>query len=86
MQEESQEEHDEIRCESALQTIEDVLFRFDETSGGTYSIYDLLSFLVEDLVKEGCCAACIREAVQAAFEQAGANASEHTQDGDAVVH
>ena len=77
---------DDVRCEAALQTIKDVLWRFDETSEGTYTMYDLLGFVVEDLVNEGCCAACINETVAAAFQQTGADITEHRQEGDAVFH
>ena len=77
---------DDARAQAAVQTMKDVLWRFDETSEGSYSIYDALSFLVEDLVAEGCCAACVQESVGAAFEQAGANPQEHMPDDDAVLH
>ena len=52
MQDEKSQTPDDIRCDAALQTIKDILFRFDETSEGSYTLYDLVGFLVEDLVKE----------------------------------
>ena len=57
---------DDARCDMAVQTLKDVLWRFEETAEGTYSIYDLIGYVVEDLVKEGCCAACINESLAAA--------------------
>ena len=77
---------DDARAQAAVQTMKDVLWRFDETGEGSYSIYDVLSYLVEDLVSEGCCAACVQESMTAAFEQAGANPQEHMPDDDAVLH
>ena len=77
---------DEARCHLVVQTVKDVLWRFDESSEGHYSIYDMLSFLVEDLVAEGCCAACVHESVTAGFEQAGVNPLEHKPDDAAVLH
>lgn len=75
---------DEVRCEATVQTIKDVLWRFDELAEGTYSIYDLIGYVVEDLVKEGCCAACINDSLAAAFNEIGADPTEHRQDNDTV--
>jgi hypothetical protein len=50
-------ERDDIRCEATLQTMEDVLWRFNESNEGTLAVYDVLGFLIEDLIKEGFCAA-----------------------------
>jgi len=85
-EEELKQVTDEARLETVLQTIKDIMFRFDEQSAGTYTLYDLVGFLAEDLVEEGCCAACIKEAVDAAFDQAGIDTTQHRQDGDAVYH
>ena len=70
----------------ALQTMKDVAFRFDEAGHEHYGLYDLLNFLVEDLVREGCCAVCIKEAVDAALTASGADLTEHVQDDKAVFH
>ena len=83
-EEELKQQRDDIRCDSALQTMEDVLWRFNETSEGTLSVYDLLGFLVEDLVREGFCAACVNEALGAAFARTGADLQEHRADDDAT--
>ena len=61
--EEQKEQRDDLRCDAALQTIEDVLWRFNESNEGTLSAYDVIGYLVEDLVTSGFCAACIRETV-----------------------
>jgi hypothetical protein len=85
-EEETKQVADEARLDTVLQTIKDIMFRFDEQSEGSYTLYDLIGFLAEDLVEEGCCATCIKEAIDAAFEQAGVDTTQHRQDGDAVYH
>ncbi len=77
---------DDARCEAAVQTLKDVLWRFDEMSEGTYTLYDLLGYLLEDLVREGCCAACIDETVSAVYKEVGADPQVHRQDDEAVYH
>ncbi|MBM4203512.1 MAG: hypothetical protein FJ194_05090 [Gammaproteobacteria bacterium] len=77
---------DDTRLETVLQTVKDILFRFDEQCEGSYTLYDLMGFLAEDLVNEGCCALCIKEAIDQAFEQSGVDTTQHRQDGDAVYH
>ncbi len=49
-EDEAARERDDVRCEAALSTLEDVLWRFNETNEGTLAVYDVLGFLVEDLV------------------------------------
>ena len=43
---EQQRLRDDARCEAAVQTLKDVLWRFDEMSEGTYTLYDLLGYLL----------------------------------------
>ena len=74
------QQRDDIRCEGALQTIEDVLWRFNEVNEGTMSVYDLLGFVVEDLVKEGFCAACVSETVSAALSRSRDDIAQHRND------
>ena len=78
--EELKQARDDVRCEATVQTVKDVLWRFEETSEGTRSLYDLLGYIVEDLVREGCCAACINETLNAAYKDAGADPVEHRRD------
>ena len=75
-------ERDDVRCEAALQTLEDVLWRFNETNEGTLAVYDVLGFLVEDLIKEGFCAACVNETVKAALERTGVDLIQHREEED----
>ncbi|MCZ6709754.1 MAG: hypothetical protein O7B25_05270 [Gammaproteobacteria bacterium] len=75
---------DDARCEAGVLTVKDVLWRFEELNEGTHTMYDLLGYVVEDLVREGCCAACISETLAAAFKEVGADPDEHRGDGDTV--
>ena len=79
-EDEAARERDDVRCEAALSTLEDVLWRFNETNEGTLAVYDVLGFLVEDLVKEGFCAACVNETVKAALERTGEDLSRHREE------
>ncbi len=85
-EDELKQARDDLRCEAAVQTLKDVLWRFEEMNEGTYTMYDLIGYLVEDIVQEGCCAACINETLTASFKEVGADPTEHRKDGDAVLH
>ncbi|MCB1684406.1 MAG: hypothetical protein R3E82_07555 [Pseudomonadales bacterium] len=85
-EEDQQRQRDDIRCDAALQTLEDVLWRFNESSEGTLSVYDLMGFLVEDLVREGFCPACVNEAMAAGLARSGGDPKVHrNDDGELVV-
>lgn len=73
-------ERDDVRCEAALQTLQDVLWRFNETNEGTLAVYDVLGFLIEDLIKEGFCAACVSETMTQALERTGMDPKRHRED------
>ena len=76
---------DDVRCEISVQNVKDTLWRFEESNEGNHSLYDLLGYIVEDLVKEGCCAACISETLEAAFKEADADPTEHRRD-ESTLH
>lgn len=83
MQDEKQKrERDDARCELAVQAIQDVLWRFDEMQEGTLTAYDVLGYVVEDLVKGGWCPACVSESITEAFQRADADPSRHRPDDD----
>ena len=72
-------ERDDVRCEVTLQALEDILWRFNESNEGTMSVYDVVGYLVEDLIREGFCAACVSETVAAAIERSGEDPSTHRE-------
>jgi len=74
---------DEARCEAAVQTVVDVLMRLDDLGEGTYSAYDVLGFVMEDLMREGFCPACISDSLQQACQQVGLDRETH-QGGDTL--
>ena len=84
--EKGKQERDDIRCETAMRTLLDILWRFDESSEGTRSAYDLIGFLVEDMIREGYCAACVNEALTTTLTASGADTAEHKEDDNAVFH
>ena len=77
---------EDAKIETALTIVKDIFYRLEETSQGALTSYDLLSYLTEDLIREGSCAACIKDAMEAAFKQTGANTEEHQQTDEAVLH
>lgn len=79
-------ERDELRMEVAIQTAKDVLFRFEENNEGNRSVYDLLGFLLQDLINEGLCAACLNEVITAAFTETGANVDIHKDEEGSTFH
>lgn len=83
---ELKQQRDDLRCDAALQTIEDVLWRFNESNEGTLNAYDVIGYLVEDLISSGFCAACIRETVDAAFKRVNADTVNHrAEDEEGII-
>lgn len=79
-------ERDELRMEVAIQTTKDVLFRFEETTEGNRSVYEVLGFLLQDLLNEGLCPACLNEVITAAFAETGANVAIHNDEAGSTYH
>lgn len=82
---EQKQQRDDVRCDAALQTLQDVLWRFNEANEGTLTAYDVLGFLVEDLVQTGFCPACISESLDAAFERTKADRVEHKAEDESGI-
>lgn len=85
MTEDEAKARDDIRADTATQTILDVLHRFEEMGDGTLSAYDLLGYVAEGMVKEGFCAACLSETMTAVFQEIGADTTQHTE-GTGTIH
>lgn len=84
-EEELKQLRDDIRCETTVQTLVDVLRRFEETNEGSYSLYDVIGYVVEDLVRDGCCAACVNDTLLAVYKDVGVDPALHIMD-DSTVH
>lgn len=79
-------ERDELRMEVAIQTAKDILFRFEENSEGNRSVYEVIGFLLQDLLGEGLCPACLNEVIAEAFADSGANVTIHNDEAGSVYH
>jgi hypothetical protein len=77
---------DDARLEQALQTIKDVLWRFEDNCDGRRGVYEIIGCLVEDLILEGVCAACIEETVNSVFDATGVDTVTHKGDQDSIYH
>ncbi|MDA0339413.1 MAG: hypothetical protein O2910_06190 [Proteobacteria bacterium] len=80
------ESRDDVRMETAIQTVKDVLLRFEESSEGTRSVYEVLGFVVLDLLKNGICPACLNEAVTMALKEAGSDVEVHIDEPPSTLH
>jgi hypothetical protein len=80
--EEARRMRDDVRSQSVVRAVEDALWRFNEEHEETVSVYDVIGMVVEGLIAEGMCPACISESVQTSFERAGVDPNEHIQEGD----
>ena len=83
---EEQKLRDDVRCEAAVQTLKDILMRADEMSEGTYTFYDLLGYLFEDLIRDGSCPACIQEVFTAVVNDLGVDVTNHHAEDHSVFH
>ena len=77
---------DEVRLEFAIQTVKDVLIRFEEGSEGTRSVYEVIGFILSDLITNGLCPACVNEAVTMAYKESGADIETHIDEPASTFH
>ena len=77
---------DDVRLEAALLTIKDIMWRFEEVSEGRRSAYEIVGCLIEDLVREGLCPACISESVANIFQGMGVDPTVHIEDQGSTYH
>ena len=68
--------------ETVVRNVADTLWRYKDEHEETLSVYDVIGMVLEGLIAEGMCPACISESVQIAFERAGVDPNEHIQEGD----
>jgi len=80
--EEGRRMRDDVRSQTVVRNVEDILWRYNEEHEETLSVYDVISMVLEGLIAEGMCPACISESVQLAFEHAGVDPNEHIQESD----
>lgn len=71
---------DSTRAETVARLVEDAIWRFNEEHEETISVYDLLGMVVEDLLAEGMCPACVAGAVDDAFARVNADRDTHVNE------
>lgn len=71
---------DSTRAETVARLVEDAIWRFNEEHEETISVYDLLGMVVEDLLAEGMCPACLAGAVDDAFARVNADRNTHVDE------
>ena len=77
---------DATRAQTVARAVEDAIWRFNEEHEETISVYDLLGMVVEDLLAEGMCPACVADAVDDAFARVNADRDTHiTEDSPSLV-
>ena len=77
---------DSTRAETVARMVEDAIWRFNEEHEETLAVYDLIGVVVEDLLAEGMCPACLATAVDEAFERVNADRDTHvTEESPNVV-
>ena len=67
-----------------MQTVVDVMLRFEDLGEGTYSAYDVMSYVMEDLIREGFCPACFSDALAHVCRELGVDPTAHRDDGGTV--
>ena len=80
--EEARRMRDDVRSQTVVRAVEDAFWRYNEEHEETLSVYDVIGMVLEGLIAEGMCPACIAESVQVAFERSGVDPAEHIQEGD----
>ena len=83
-EDEAREMRDATRAEAVAKVIGDVLWRFNEMHEEAVTVYDVISMVVEDLIVEGMCPACLANTIDMAYSNAGASRDEHVTDDRAV--
>ena len=73
---------DDVRSQTVMRAVEDAFWRYNEEHEETLSVYDVIGMVLEGLIAEGMCPACIAESVQIAFERSGVDPNEHITEGD----
>ncbi len=71
---------DSTRAETVARLVEDAIWRFNDEQEETISVYDVLGMVVEDLLTEGLCPACLAGALDDAFARVNADRDTHVTD------
>lgn len=77
---------DVARAEIVAKVVQDAIWRFNDESEETLSVYDVMGVVVQDLIGEGLCPACLKGAIEDGFDRAGADGDTHVAtDGEGAL-
>lgn len=74
---------DVARAEIISKVVQDAIWRFNDEAEEAVTVYDVVGAVVQDLMAEGLCPACMRGAIDDAFVRAEVDAETHVADDDA---
>ena len=83
-EDQAREMRDATRADAVAKVVGDVLWRFNEEHEGAITLYDVVGMVVEDLIVEGMCPACLANAIDIAYSNAKASRDVHVTDDRAV--
>ena len=83
-EDQAREMRDATRADAVTKVVGDVLWRFNEEHEEAITVYDVIGKVVEDLIVEGMCPACLANAIDIAYANANAARDVHIMDDQAV--
>ena len=83
-EDQAREMRDATRADAVAKVVGDVLWRFNEEHEEAITVYDVIGMVVEDLIVEGMCPACLANAIDIAYSNASAARDVHITDDQAV--
>lgn len=75
---------DATRADAVAKVVGDVLWRFNEEHEEAITVYDVIGMVVEDLIVQGMCPACLASAIDTAYTNTNAARDVHITDDQAV--
>ncbi len=79
-EDQAREMRDATRADAVAKVVGDVLWRFNEEHEEAITVYDVIGMVVEDLIVEGMCPACLASAIDIAYTNASAARDVHITD------
>ena len=75
---------DAARAEVVAKVVEDAFWRFNDDHEDTISVYEVIGAVLEDLIRDGLCPACLSAALDDAFTNANADRETHVTENEAA--
>ena len=83
-EDQAREMRDATRADAVAKVVGDVLWRFNEEHEEAITVYDVIGMVVEDLIVQGMCPACLASAIDVAYANTNAARDVHITDDQAV--